>query len=86
MLDETTAEVKRMYVAPEARGHKIGAAVLRELERAAEELGAKRLVLETGSRQPEAVAIYERAGFTPVPCRGEYEAAPLSMCMEKVRA
>ena len=75
-----------MYVAPEARGHKIGAAVLRELERAAEELGAKRLVLETGPRQPEAVAVYERAGFTTVPCWGEYEAAPFSMCMEKVRA
>ncbi len=86
MLDETTAEVKRMFVAPEARGHKIGAAILRELERAAGELGAKRLVLETGTRQPEAVAVYERAGFTAVPCRGEYEAAPFSRCMEKVRA
>ncbi|MGD9701746.1 MAG: GNAT family N-acetyltransferase [Acidimicrobiia bacterium] len=86
MLDDTTGEIKRMYVAPQLRGRKLGAAMLSELERAADQLGAKRLVLETGTRQPEAMTVYERAGFTTVPCWGEYAAAPLSVCMEKVRA
>ena len=59
-----TAEVKRMYVVPEARGNKLGAAILDRLELEAAALGIEHLVLETGSRQPEAIQMYERAGFT----------------------
>ena len=59
-----TAEIKRMYVAPEARGNKLGAAILDRLEVEAGALGIDHLVLETGSRQPEAIQMYERAGFT----------------------
>ncbi len=78
-----TAEIKRMYVAPAARGNKLGAAILDRLELEATELGIDRLVLETGSRQPEAIQLYERAGFTPRDRWGEYADAPHSRCYEK---
>ena len=78
-----TAEIKRMYVAPAARGNKLGAAVLDCLEHEAGGLGIDRLVLETGSRQPEAIHLYERAGFTARERWGEYAGAPHSRCYEK---
>lgn len=83
MLDGETAEVKRMYVEPQRRGQRIGAAVLDRLEAAARRLGARRLVLETGDRQVEAIALYRRHGFTTVDCWGEYATSPTSVCMEK---
>jgi GNAT superfamily N-acetyltransferase len=76
-------EVKRMYVSPEARGHRVGRAVLAALETEARALGLVRLVLETGVRQPEAIALYERAGFSRIPAFGEYVNSPLSVCMAK---
>ena len=82
-LDETTAEVKRMYVEPGARGRGVGAAILDHLETAARELGVDRLVLETGIHQAEAIGLYRRAGFRPVPCWGEYAVALTSVCFEK---
>lgn len=82
-LDGDTAEVKRMYVEPAARGQGVGAAILRHLEAAALELGARRLVLETGVHQAEAIGLYRKAGFTQVPCWGEYASAPTSVCFEK---
>lgn len=78
-----TAEVKRMYVAPEARGSKLGAAVLDRLELEAAALGIDRLVLETGSRQDEAIGLYERAGFTARGPWGSYAESPYSRCYEK---
>jgi GNAT superfamily N-acetyltransferase len=84
MLEATTAELKRMYVAPDARGRGIGGAIVAALEEQARRLGARRLVLETGDRQPEAIALYTRAGFTPIPCFGEYANAPRSRCFGKV--
>ncbi len=83
-LDGTTAEVKRMYVEPATRGRGVGAAVLERLETAARELGVNRLVLETGVYQAEAIGLYRRAGFRPVPCWGEYAGALTSVCFEKV--
>jgi len=82
-LDPFTAEVKRMYVEPARRGRGVGAAVLERLEAAARELGVHRLVLETGIYQAEAISLYRRAGFRPVPCWDEYAAAPTSVCFEK---
>jgi putative acetyltransferase len=82
-LDPATGEIKRMYVAPAARGAGVGARILAELERHARALGIRRLLLETGERQAAAVRLYERAGFVPIPCFGEYAAAPLSLCMGK---
>jgi putative acetyltransferase len=81
--DTDAAEVKRMYVTPDARGRGIGRLVLSVLEAEARRLGLSRLVLETGARQPEAVALYERAGFVVIPAFGEYLDSPLSLCMGK---
>lgn len=83
LLDVTTAEVKRMYVEPSQRGKGVGMAVLARLEAAAAELGARRLVLETGTHSPEALALYARAGFTQIDCWGEYATSPTSVCLEK---
>lgn len=75
-----TAEVKRMYVVPQARGRRVAERVLRELERHAAGLGYGRLVLETGTEQPEAIRLYERLGWHPVPPFGHYAASPLTRC------
>jgi len=82
-LDARTAEIKRMYVEPAARGRGVGHLILRALESEARRLGLERLVLETGERQREAVALYERFGFVRIPRFGEYVASPLSLCMAK---
>jgi len=84
LLDAKTAEVKRMYVEPDQRGKGVGRTVLGRLEAAARELGARRLVLETGTHSPEAIALYGRAGFRPIDCWGEYATSPTSVCMEKL--
>ena len=77
------AEIKRMYVVPAARGARVGAAILAALEGEARALGVGRLVLETGGRQPEALALYRRAGFVAIPRFGEYVGSELSLCMAK---
>ncbi len=81
--DAHTAEIKRMYVAPAARGRGIGRAVLAALEAEGHRLGVSRIVLETGVRQQEALALYASVGFVPVPLFGEYIGSPLSVCMVK---
>jgi putative acetyltransferase len=83
LLDAATAEVKRMFVEPGHRGHGIGRAVLDGLEGAARQLGARRLVLETGVYQAAAIALYRRAGFREADCWGEYLSSPGSACFEK---
>jgi GNAT superfamily N-acetyltransferase len=83
-IDAETAEVKRMYVAPRARRAGVGRKLLDELEAFARASGAARLVLETGERQQEALALYERGGFAMIPCFGEYAASKSSRCFEKV--
>ena len=83
LLDADTAEIKRVYVAPGARGQGIGRVILDSLESEARRLGAPLLVLETGERQPEALALYARAGFSRIPAFGEYIGSPHSVCMAK---
>lgn len=83
LIDPATGEVKRMYTRASVRGQDVARAVLDELVRAARDLGARRLVLETGVRQPEAIALYERAGFAPIARFGEYVDSPLSVCMAR---
>ncbi len=85
-LDPDTAEIKRMYVDPDTRGRGVGRMVLASLEREARSLGVKRIVLETGVRQTEALALYTRAGFSMIPAYGEYVGSPVSVCMEKAIA
>lgn len=82
-LDERDVEIKRMYVAPGARGLGFGRQMLARLEVEARGLGAQRLVLETGERQVEAVALYESEGFTRIPRFGEYIDSPLSLCLAR---
>jgi putative acetyltransferase len=83
-ISPTTGEVKRMFVAPAARGRGVGGRILTALEQWAAAAGITRLVLEAGDRQSEAIRLYERAGFVAIPCFGEYADAVLSRCFEKV--
>lgn len=84
LLDEgTTAEIKRMFVAPAVRGLKVGAALLDGLEAAAMTDGATRLVLETGPAQAAALGLYHRVGFEPIACWGDYVGSPTSRCFAK---
>lgn len=80
------AEVERLYVRPEARGHGIAAALLGALEAEASALFADRMVLRTGEWQPEAMALYRRAGYAEIERFGEYTDSPLSVCMCKTLA
>jgi GNAT superfamily N-acetyltransferase len=73
-----------MYVAPEARGKGIGRALLARIEDEARALNLTRLVLETGTRQEEALSLYRRAGFIGIPVYAEYVASPAtSVCLTK---
>ena len=79
----STAEIKRMYVDPAARGRGVARAMLAHLERTAFEAGAAVSILETGTRQPEAIALYESSGYVEVPKFGFYCHAPESRCYAK---
>jgi GNAT superfamily N-acetyltransferase len=73
------AELKRMYVVPAARRRGFGRALLAELERTALAAGHRRLILETGTRNTEALALYRAAGYTAVPRFGHYVNDPDSV-------
>ncbi len=74
--DEDTAEIKRMYTVPEARGRGIARTLLETLEASARAAGKKRIILETGDRQPEAIALYESRGYQRIPNYGYYRDDP----------
>jgi putative acetyltransferase len=82
-VDGETVEIKRMYVVPEARGRGIGRLLLRALEARGRAMGFRRIVLETGIEQPEAIALYAGHGFVPVPCWGAYSGVSTSHCFER---
>ena len=83
-LDAECAEIKRMFVAPPCRGRGVGRAIVRALEDEARRLGVSRVVLETGTRLPVAIALYESAGYTRIPLFGEYTSSPdTSICFGK---
>jgi GNAT superfamily N-acetyltransferase len=85
-VEPHVAEIKRMYVSPSARGLGVGRQILDVLEAEARKLGVRRIVLETGPRQPEAIALYTHAGFERIPLFGDYLNTPhpdLSVCMAK---
>lgn len=77
------AEIKRMYVTPEWRQRGVARRVLNALESEARELGVTRLLLETGTRQPEAIALYTKAGYVERDSFGDYPPSPLNVFMEK---
>jgi putative acetyltransferase len=76
-------EVKRMFVEEAGRGRGIGRKLLEQLLMFARMSGLQVLRLETGIHQPEAIALYERAGFTRCEPFGDYRPDPLSLFMEK---
>jgi GNAT superfamily N-acetyltransferase len=82
-LSPGVGEIKRMYVAPSVRRTGVGRLLLAALEEAARELGWTALRLETGLRQPEAIALYEVAGYGRIADYGHWAGEPLTVCMEK---
>ena len=78
-----TAEVKRMYVAPRARGLGLARAMLAHLESTAAAAGAAVMILETGTAQPEAIGLYESSGYAPIPGFGHYRASPENRCFAR---
>ena len=78
------AEVKRMYVVPSVRRRGYARLLLAELERTAAERGRRRTVLETGLKQPEAIALYTANGYTAIPKFGLYRCSETSRCYGKV--
>jgi GNAT superfamily N-acetyltransferase len=80
---DKTAEVKRMYTLPEHRGKGLAAQVLAALEQWAAQLGYTTCILETGIRQPEAIALYKKCGYHLIPNYGQYAGVDNSVCFEK---
>lgn len=81
-----TAEIKRMYVVPAARGLGLARRMLAHLEATAHAAGVEAMILETGLRQPEAIALYESCGYVAIPGFGYYSGADLSRCFGKALA
>lgn len=79
-----TLEIKRMYTRPESRGMGVATRILAELEQWAAAFRYKTCVLETGKRQPEAIALYEKNGYTRIANYGQYAGIENSVCFEKV--
>lgn len=75
-IDDGVVEIKRMYVAPQARGHGFARRILAELEARAAAAGVARAVLNTGPLQPEAIALYESSGYQRVAAFGHYACYP----------
>jgi GNAT superfamily N-acetyltransferase len=78
-----TMEVKRMYVSVNKRGQGVASSVLKELEKWAVELNYSKCVLETGKKQPEAIALYKKSNYKIIPNYGQYENVENSVCFEK---
>ncbi|OMI39655.1 GNAT family N-acetyltransferase [Streptomyces sparsogenes] len=77
------AEIKRMFVVREARGQGLARRILAALEDSARAAGRVRMVLETGTEQPEAMALYTSSGYAPTPKFGLYRFEEASRCYAK---
>ncbi|MER5224721.1 GNAT family N-acetyltransferase [Streptomyces flaveus] len=77
------AEIKRMYVIEEARGNGLARRILAALEDDARAAGRTRMVLETGTKQPEAIALYASSGYEPCAKFGHYRFHDSSRCFAK---
>ena len=78
-----TMEIKRMFVPPQKRNLGIASRILAELEAWARELSYATCILETGKKQPEAIALYKKNGYTLIPNYGQYAKDDNSLCFEK---
>jgi GNAT superfamily N-acetyltransferase len=76
-------EIKRMYTRPGARRLGVGRTVLAAVEHRALEVGYDRLVLETGTKQPEAIEMYRSLGYEPMQSYGQYRDYPDSRCFTR---
>ncbi|MGK6343517.1 GNAT family N-acetyltransferase [Chryseobacterium sp. DT-3] len=83
-FSEDTVEIKRMYTDTEKRGKGFASKILNELESWAKEEGYKKCVLETGIKQPEAIALYEKCGYIRILNYGQYIGVDNSVCYEKI--
>ncbi|MBL7922095.1 MAG: GNAT family N-acetyltransferase [Bacteroidia bacterium] len=81
--EEKITEIKRMYVPPQHRGKGIASAVLSELEKWCKELNYNKCILETGKKQPEAIALYHKSNYKVIPNFGQYAQVESSVCFEK---
>ena len=81
--DDQKTEIKRMYVLPEMRAKGTGHAILKELEQWAAELNYTHCLLETGKKQPEAIRLYQKAGYGFIENYGQYKGVENSVCMMK---
>jgi putative acetyltransferase len=77
------AEIKRMYVQPSARCRGIARAILMKLEQLASDCSYKLVRLESGKRQPDAIHLYETAGYHHIDPYGHHAEDPMSICFEK---
>ncbi len=82
--DNTTAELKRVFVRKEYRGRGLSKALLSEIEIMAMEDGYKRLILETGELLKASMALYSGFGFEIIESYGQYKGMPESICMGKM--
>ncbi|MFY0482157.1 GNAT family N-acetyltransferase [Flavobacterium sp. PLA-1-15] len=82
--DPATMEIKRMFVPLAERGKGIASRVLQELEKWAKELGYQKCILETGIKQPEAIGLYKKNGYSIIQNYEPYTAVESSVCFEKV--
>jgi GNAT superfamily N-acetyltransferase len=82
-LPDGQAEIKRMYVSPTARRRGLARRLLAELERTVAAAGIEQVVLNTGPRQPEAIAMYEHAGYRPIDGFGHYACEPDALFFAK---
>lgn len=81
--DDTSAEIKRMFVKYTERGQGIAHKILSELELWATENGFSHTILETGDKQHEAIALYKKLGYTITENYGQYSDLAASICMRK---
>jgi putative acetyltransferase len=81
--NDSSAEVKRMYVPEAMRGQNIASRVLTEIESWARATGFDTCILETGLRQPEAIALYKKMGYLVIPNYGQYAGIENSVCFRK---
>jgi GNAT superfamily N-acetyltransferase len=69
------AELKRMFTAAASRGQGLGRRLLTTIEESARAAGLKRVILETGDKQPEAISLYEKSGYERIEDFGFYQGA-----------
>ena len=84
IVDDHSVELKRMFVKSSYRGTGISGSILSELEQWVQDYGFKRIILETGLKQPEAIQFYQKHGYLKIPNYGQYIDNPNSLCMEKI--